>query len=212
MRISRVHAPVTVLGHGRRVGLWLQGCTLACPGCASHDTWDPHGGREADPDEVLAVVEEMGRDCDGLTVSGGEPLEQAAELGTLLRALRARELAADRAWDVLLFTGLEAERWDATQRACAELADAVVAGPYRVGEPSSEPLRASANQRLVTHTARGRERYGEAHDAGARPHLQVVVDDDGMAMIGLPRPGDLGRMEREMRRRGVRLDGVSWRS
>ncbi|WP_285659617.1 4Fe-4S cluster-binding domain-containing protein [Actinomycetospora sp. NBRC 106375] len=206
-----MHAPVTVLGHRRRVGLWLQGCTIACPGCASRDTWDADGGRSVDPRDVLAVVEELGRDCDGLTVSGGEPLEQAADLATLLRLLRTSDLALRRSWDVLLFTGLEADRWNAAQRACAQLADAVIAGPYRAGEPSQAPLRASANQRLLVHTDRGRERYG-LDEAGDAPHLQVVVDDTGMAMIGLPRPGDLGRMERELRRRGVHLGEVSWRS
>lgn len=206
-----MHAPVTVLGHGRRVGVWVQGCTLACAGCASRDTWDARGGREVGVDELLGVVLEMGADADGLTVSGGEPLEQAAELARLLSAVRASEVARSRRWDVLLFTGLRPDEWNDVQRDAVELADAAVAGRYRPGEPGGGALRASGNQRLELLSPLGHERYGGDLAGGGR-ELQVVLDQDGLTMIGLPRPGDLGRMERELRARGMTLSGVSWRS
>lgn len=208
MRISRVHAPVTVLGPGQRVGVWVQGCTLACPGCASRDTWDPAGGREVTTADLLGTVAELGASCTGLTISGGEPLQQPLALADLLQAVRADPRT--RGWDVLVFTGLLPEEWDADQRAALERADAAVVGRYRAGEAGAEWLRASANQRLLTLTDIGRQRFVDPHGAGGG--LQVVVDEDGLTMIGLPRPGDLGRMERELHRRGVTLTGVSWRS
>jgi anaerobic ribonucleoside-triphosphate reductase activating protein len=212
MRISRVHAPVTVLGPGRRVGVWVQGCTLACAGCASRDTWDPDGGREVATDDLLATILDLGADCDGLTVSGGEPLQQADDLAQLLAAIRRSPTARAREWDILLFTGLAEHEWTDSQRATAALADAVVAGRYQAGDPGEHPLVASGNQRLLPLTPTGRERYGGAPaDPGART-LQVVLDDAGLTMIGLPRPGDLGRMERRLRSRGVTLTGVTWRS
>ena len=39
IRLNKAHYPVTALGPGRRIGLWLQGCALACPGCISQDSW-----------------------------------------------------------------------------------------------------------------------------------------------------------------------------
>ncbi len=35
--LNKAHFPVTVLGPGRRIGLWLQGCTIRCRGCVSQD-------------------------------------------------------------------------------------------------------------------------------------------------------------------------------
>ena len=77
-RISRLHYPVTALGPGRRLGVWVQGCPLACPGCIARDTWDPAGGHEVAVADLTAVWQAAVDDgADGLTVSGGEPLEQA---------------------------------------------------------------------------------------------------------------------------------------
>jgi anaerobic ribonucleoside-triphosphate reductase activating protein len=45
--LNRVHFPVTALGPGRRIGIWLQGCLIRCPGCMSLDTWAPAGTRIA---------------------------------------------------------------------------------------------------------------------------------------------------------------------
>lgn len=210
MRISRLHAPVTVLGHGRRVGIWVQGCTLACPGCASRDTWDAEGGREVAVDELLTTVLELGVEADGLTISGGEPLQQPTELADLLRGVRASNTARERGWDILMFTGLEVAEWDDHQRAAADLVDAVVAGRYRTAEPGADMLRASGNQELRLLSPLGRERY--ARGGPLSQELQVVLDEHGLTMIGLPRPGDLGRMERRLRQRGMMLSGVSWRS
>lgn len=200
-----MHAPVTVLGPGRRIGVWTQGCTLACAGCASRDTWDAAAGRAVGVADLVAAVVELGRDCTGLTVSGGEPLQQAEELHELL--VQLRETRPD--WDVLVFTGLDPAEWTPAQRAASDLADAVVAGRYRVNQPGTQPLRASSNQKLILTTARGRERYADLGDHD--PELQVVLDDRGLTMIGLPRVGDLPRLERALRARGVSLSEVSWR-
>lgn len=205
MRISRVHAPVTVLGPGRRVGVWVQGCTLACPGCASRDTWDPAGGWPVAVSDLAAEIDDLARGCDGLTVSGGEPLQQAEELAELIAQVRGRHPE----WDVLLFTGLAPDEWTGPQRAAAALADAVVAGRYRVDLPGTQPLRASANQQLILTGPRARERYTDLRDQDGE--LQAVLDDRGLTMIGLPRVGDLPRMERALRTRGVTLSEVSWR-
>ena len=37
--VNRVHFPVTALGPGRRLGVWVQGCSIGCAGCLAHDTW-----------------------------------------------------------------------------------------------------------------------------------------------------------------------------
>ncbi|HSV19446.1 MAG TPA: 4Fe-4S cluster-binding domain-containing protein, partial [Casimicrobiaceae bacterium] len=39
IELNKAHWPVTVLGPGKRIGLWLQGCSIHCPGCVSQDTW-----------------------------------------------------------------------------------------------------------------------------------------------------------------------------
>ena len=105
--------------------------------------------------------------------------------------------------------GRGAARGARDRRLHGRVADAVVAGRYRVDRPGTQPLRASANQQLILTGPRARERYTDLRDQDGE--LQAVFDDRGLTMLGLPRVGDLPRMERALRARGVTLSEVSWR-
>lgn len=217
LRINRVAQPVTVLGPGRRLGLWVQGCRIHCVGCASTDTWDPLGGRSV---EVKGFAAELAKlvvthELTGLTITGGEPTEQAEPLAELVRQVREL-LAAPQSGrspsplDVLVFTGLAAGT--AARRAAPlwAVADAAVCGPYRPVRPSPAPLIASANQRLVLLTSLGRERH--AVTGAPRSSVQAHVDGGDITLIGLPKPGDLPLLEAALLARGVTLEGRSWKT
>jgi organic radical activating enzyme len=76
LRVSRIHVPVTALGPGRRVGIWVQGCSIGCAGCMSQDTWDPAGGEPVPVSRILSWLAGLPGTVTGLTVSGGEPFQQ----------------------------------------------------------------------------------------------------------------------------------------
>ncbi|OSM00339.1 putative anaerobic ribonucleoside-triphosphate reductase activating protein [Magnetofaba australis IT-1] len=105
--------------------------------------------------DLAAHLLDLPEALDGLTLSGGEPFDQAAALAALLQRVRA----ARPAWTVMAFSGythaqlLEA---GAAQRALLAQTDLLIDGPFRRDQPSWEPLAGSANQRLIALTARGR--------------------------------------------------------
>lgn len=212
-RLARVFFPVTALGPGRRLGVWFQGCPIACPGCMSRDTWAPDGGVEV-PDTWFADAwaGAVARGATGLTVSGGEPTEQPQALLTLLRAVRAAPAPAAGPADVLVYTGRERDEFTALVPGGPDLVDALITGPYLAAQPTTLIWRGSANQRLHLLSDLGRERYArfEAHRP-ERPPMQVVVDDDAVSYVGVPRTGGLNRMERSLRTSGVQLGRSSWR-
>ncbi|MER5709806.1 4Fe-4S single cluster domain-containing protein [Streptomyces sp. NPDC042898] len=216
LRIADLLGPVTALGPGRRLGLWVQGCPLACPGCMSRHTWDPRGGREISVERLAdAWRRALADGYDGLTVSGGEPLEQPAALAELLAAADRERRAADRTdADLLVYTGRDEDEIAASPeaRAALELADAVITGRYRAGEPTRLVWRGSANQRLVPLTPLGQRRYA-AHlrREADRPELQVRVTDTEIQVIGVPQPGELASLERELASRGVTFRENTWR-
>jgi anaerobic ribonucleoside-triphosphate reductase activating protein len=212
-RISRIHYPVTALGPGRRLGVWVQGCPLACPGCIARDTWDPAGGRQVTVPDLTAIWQAAVEDgADGLTVSGGEPLEQAAALASFLQAADEVRRRADRPIDFLLYTGYELAELPATALPALELADAVITGRYRAREPGAKIWRGSANQRLTPRTPLGAWRYQPYldHEPEQAP-MQVAVGQRDVWFIGVPHRGDMARLERALRSRGVSLEGVTWR-
>jgi anaerobic ribonucleoside-triphosphate reductase activating protein len=211
IRLSRAHFPVTALGPGRRLGIWVQGCGLACKGCVSRDTWDADGGREVEPELVDALWKDaIDQGADGLTVSGGEPFDQPAELVRLLRAA-ARERGT-APLDLLVYTGYEEAEARARAPEVFELADAVITGRYEAGRPTRLIWRGSAGQRLIPLTALGERLYRPYLDhCPEHAPMQVGADESGIWFIGVPPPGTLPRLERAMRERGVTVKGVSWR-
>jgi len=102
-------------GPGTRFVVFLAGCPLRCQYCHSPDTWYRRNGRPASVDDVMAEVERYHRFIDvaggGLTVSGGEPLQQPGFTRALLTrahdeglhtALDTSGFLGDRADDALL--------------------------------------------------------------------------------------------------------------
>lgn len=198
--VSRIHFPITTLGPGRRLGVWLQGCSIRCPGCISVDTWDTGVG-EVGLDRLLEAVALHADKADGLTVSGGEPFDQPDALAALLREWR--ELS-DRS--ALVFTGRELVDIAPWLERNPGLVDAVMAGPFRSDLPQTLALRGSDNQRLHTLTPLGAELSASDRPAGGSDRrLDVMFDEDGDAwMAGIPARGDLARLRRALTAAGHR--------
>ncbi len=216
LRVSRTHFPVTALGPGTRLGIWLQGCPLACRGCMSLDTWDPAGGTSVPVTALLDLWRAaVGAGAEGTTVSGGEPLAQPGPLAELLRGIHRERTAAgpDAArHDILLYTGYEPAELTGPQRWAAALADAVITGRFEAARPTGLIWRGSANQRRTPQTELGRAAYGAYLDhTPEQPPLQVRVDASGVWLVGTPRRGTLGRLERDLRSAGLDVAAVSWR-
>lgn len=177
IRVSRVLDRTGILGPGWRTAIWVQGCSLACPGCWSKDLWPRKGGSEMTVGQLAERIV-SNEDTEGVTVLGGEPLQQAESLLPLLRAVR------DAGKSVFLYTGYELEELDDVQSACMELADIAVTGRYLEEERDLFlTWRGSSNQQVRFLT----ERYSpEVMNEEAR-EVEVHLGKDGsIAVYGYP--------------------------
>lgn len=160
-------------GPGVRAVVWTQGCRLACPGCfnpATHDVAAPVTSR--DPTALARQLADPS--VDGLTVSGGEPLDQWPATIELLEAWRRVHHGT-----ALLLTGytlpqLRASRGREVEELTTRL-DVLIAGPYREAERLAEGLRGSANKR--THLFSDRHSLQEIEDV---PPAEVIIDATGL--------------------------------
>jgi len=147
--------PVTALGPGTRVALWVAGCPLHCPGCLTPHLWDARAGVAVGIERVAEAVLAIPHPLDGLTLTGGEPFAQAEPLAELLDRLRA--IRPD--WNVLCYSGYTLaalrRRGAGSARLLARI-DVLVAGPYRERRPQTHPLAGSGNQRIHLLSTRGR--------------------------------------------------------
>lgn len=212
LQLNRMHE--CPLGYGgRRFGIWLQGCNLACPGCCSRDTWSI-GSRHEIPWPFFAATLEFSlsaKPLDGVTISGGEPFQQKEALAALVKEIRAIQDRLGVDWDILLYTGYRFEE----VAECTDILDKVdmlVAGPYNAALAKTD-LRGSSNQTLHKLTDRARTRYSETWLTGLGQvnSLSLAIAGNDLLWAGLPSRGDLPRLEKMLQVRGVELGDVSWR-
>ena len=158
--VARIHAfepRSRANGPGARFVVWFQGCTLGCPGCFNPTTHDAAGGREVPIDELVGELTRAAASgsaaapaIEGLSLSGGEPLQQPAAARALLDAARALGLST------LAFSGYTIDEIRALPGGPDVLArlDVLIDGRYVAGERLATGLRGSANQRIHLFTDR----------------------------------------------------------
>ncbi len=157
-------------GPGRRAVAWLQGCSLGCPGCFNPETHAVQGGQQVSVEWLFERIAAI-KDIEGLTISGGEPLQQMRPLLALLTRVRA-----ETSLSVLLFTGYtfdEVQRMPAS-RALLACVDVLLAGRYEASQRLAHGLVGSANKTIHFFTGR----YSPA-DLAAVPQAEVILSPDG---------------------------------
>lgn len=201
MLIHSILESSSVNGPGNRAVVWLQGCDLRCDGCWNKET-HKFQGKHVDVFELASQILSI-PDIEGVTFSGGEPLQQLDDgLDLLVAALKEKR----NGFSIGLYTGytekeLEAGkyRWNIAnskrdpQYAKAEAwnwlksnLDFAVMGRFNQDQlDNSRPLCSSRNQQLVLFSHRYKLADFPPQEA------EVQIDDDALVTItGFP-TGDL---------------------
>ena len=201
--ISRLHYPVKALGPGKRIGIWFQGCSIRCNGCMSRDTWS--AARQ--PTTLEAVGQRIIpwlQEADGVTISGGEPFDQAVALQGLLAMVHA-----GRHLPTLVYSGFAYERLRARHADILEAVDVLISEPFDRTAAERTLLRGSSNQRVHCLTAAGEAMWRQAeadgkHGSGAQ--FDLISEPDGQIWVaGVPAPGDLDRLNDRLGAAGIAL-------
>ena len=150
MIIGRILSPVHALGPGARIGLWVKGCSKNCPGCMSADL-QAEDGENIDVKSLADAVLQLAKmnSIKALTISGGDPFEQAESLKEFLSIIR------NSFEDILVYTGFtlqEIMQGSSGQNGidCLHLIDVLIDGRYEEANNASEcVLRGSSNQNII---------------------------------------------------------------
>jgi anaerobic ribonucleoside-triphosphate reductase activating protein len=135
-------------GPGIRLAVFTQGCRHGCRGCHNPKAQPFEGGTPTTVDEVWEKVEDNPL-LAGITLTGGEPFEQAAPLVELARRTRERGLNV-WAYSGYLFENLMAGAPSKAARSLLEQVDVLVDGLFVEGLKSFElSWRGSSNQRVI---------------------------------------------------------------
>ncbi|MBX7096781.1 MAG: radical SAM protein [Myxococcaceae bacterium] len=173
-------------GPGRRAALWVQGCSLRCPGCCNPELFTAQGGTATDVDALARALLADGT-LEGISLLGGEPTEQAEGCAALAAAVQRGGLS------VMLYTGytlaeLRAQKSphvDALLGHC----DLVVDGRYeRDQHDTTRRWIGSKNQTL--HFLSPRYRADDPRFAAPNT-IELRLDRGGVTVNGWPRESDL---------------------
>ena len=186
MNLARLLYPVTVLGPGNRVGLWVAGCSRRCPGCSNPELWLQREEYEASVETVEALIRKIAqtRKIDGFTVSGGEPMEQGRSLSSLFSALQ------DISTDILVYTGYEFAELSSSKspeaQSLLQCASVVIAGPYIEELNNNALLRGSSNQSIHILKEEHSALY-QKYLCTSKNQIQNFSTTDGIVSVGIHR-------------------------
>jgi anaerobic ribonucleoside-triphosphate reductase activating protein len=131
-----------VNGPGNRFVLWTQGCSKGCSECFNPETWSTNVYKELSPLQLFEIIKNF--EVDGVTISGGDPLEQEDELLELLMLLSTIRLSKG----VILFSGFTRAEISSNiiRENCLRYIDVLIDGRYEKNLKVDFSLRGSSNQ------------------------------------------------------------------
>lgn len=151
MKYLKITSPDIENGPGCRVTLWIPGCTHKCPGCHNAWTADYNQGKEFTTDDFEYLKSILDKPyIKGLTISGGDPMDQDDQ--TLIDLI---QLCFDISLeyptkDIWLYTGYYKEDLKDKQIELLNYIDVLVDGPFEINKRDvTLPFRGSTNQRII---------------------------------------------------------------
>jgi len=165
-------------GPGMRDALWVQGCSIRCPGCANQAYFEHAPRRLVSVERLLRHFASRREMIDGLSLLGGEPTEQPEAVAALLAGVQALGLST------VLFSGRTLESLQ-EDRACAAIlahTDLLIDGPFVLAEQDlTLAWRGSRNQRMVRLT----DRFDLQALNPPRANGEIVVNSRGALLHGI---------------------------
>lgn len=84
-------------GDGLRVVLWVSGCDHKCKNCQNPVTWDYQDGLRFDINAEKEIFEQLDKDyIDGITLSGGDPMNKNNLIDVLTLVGKIKSLYSDK--------------------------------------------------------------------------------------------------------------------
>jgi anaerobic ribonucleoside-triphosphate reductase activating protein len=178
MNIAHIEEQSYIYGPGCRFVIWTQGCSIRCKGCWNQSMWNFKRNILLSVEDIFEKVLEQGDLIEGITLLGGEPLDQFEETFMLLSRIK------NTRFSTMLFTGYEISELYAKNRdGIFALTDILITGRYKQEERSMDAQWiGSRNQEI--HFFSDRYKNYQIKDAN---YVEISIDESGACTIlGFP--------------------------
>lgn len=149
IKVAGIVEESIVDGPGIRFVVFVQGCNHKCKGCHNSHTQDFSGGEYMSLESIIQKIIDNPL-LDGVTLSGGEPFEQAETVSILAQGLKSLD------YNVITYSGYTYEKikekalnYDSWLR-LIENTDILIDGRFEIEKRNLKlNFRGSENQRIV---------------------------------------------------------------
>ena len=205
--IHSISCPITVLGPGKRIVLWLEGCSLNCTGCMAASMKIRHQRNQMPVYKIIESFKQPTEGLDGITISGGEPFEQADPLCEMVKLIKS-----ETHLDIMMYSGYtikELNEYSESARQILSLIDILVDGRFEEGLSNKKMWRGSDNQKLHLLSERAQKyRYVENARYDTKRPLSFELDKNNeLKIIGIPERGFIRLFEETLLTKGMSIVG-----
>lgn len=151
MKILDITYPDINNGLGCRVTLWISGCSHHCKGCQNEFSWNYHVGEVFDDNTYKKIYDALSKDyISGLTLSGGDPLDQPESVLDEILELVKRVKLDFPTKNIWVYTGCTYSELKGTQLEILKYCDVLVDGRFEIEKRDiTIAFRGSTNQHII---------------------------------------------------------------
>ena len=183
LHVDRIQEKTRALGPGCRAVVWFHGCSRGCPGCIAAEmnrSDDYESFSSAQLADVICALDGI----EGITLSGGEPLDQPADaLAEFLGLVKSRTDLS-----IMVYTGYlldELKRMPGKPE-ILDILDILVDGPYRQDLDHGELWRGSSNQTIHMLSDRYAPIADDLSRSKGRPMEFDISKSGDLRFTGIP--------------------------
>jgi len=203
--INHIYYPVKTLGFRNRIGIWFQGCSIHCPGCMSKYTWAFDPKYSVSYNYVSKKLSDYKRFKPyGITISGGEPFDQPLGLFKVLEICKQLKYK-----EIMVYSGYTFIYLYQNYSKIISMIDLLITEPFIESLPTNKIWRGSDNQKIYLISKQAKRRYKDKNLDSTLHNgdltIQIEISDNSLFIIGIPKRGDLGRLEKILKDKGVKI-------
>ncbi|MCO4781116.1 MAG: 4Fe-4S cluster-binding domain-containing protein [Candidatus Cloacimonetes bacterium] len=180
--IGDIKEHTIVEGPFKRYALWLSGCSIRCEDCCNPHLFNRSNGTQTSIENLKLNIQNSKHthNIEGISLLGGEPLDQSEELVKLLSAIQSENLG------VMLYSGYylsEIEK-DPIKARVLQFVDLLVDGPYLPSQrQTSRRWVGSSNQNIHFLTNRYQDQMDEFQKGN---QVELVLKRNSLSVHGFP--------------------------
>jgi|JI10StandDraft_1071094.scaffolds.fasta_scaffold140437_2 anaerobic ribonucleoside-triphosphate reductase activating protein len=178
MNIAHIEEQSFIYGPGCRFVIWVQGCSIHCKGCWNLEMWSFTARKTLSIEGLFSKIENEKHLIEGITLLGGEPLDQFEEVCQLLSKCRENGLST------MIFTGYEMN--EIVEKGMSEIiyqSDILITGRY-------EETKRTLNHQWIGSTNQEIHFLSDRYKAFVQKnsnYMEISIEESGCTtFLGFP--------------------------